>query len=328
VVWLNDPGIIVLATACGVLLFLLVLLAYDDGGERHFRRRLQRVKLRRASAGEGPRSALRPEDRLSALPVLDRLLRRVLPRPEKLRARLERTGFRIGLAEYLLVSLLLGAVSALLLHWLFSFPGLAAIAAGIIQGAGLPYKAVGYLGRRRTGAFLKGLPDAIDLMVRGLRSGLPVSESIANVGRELPEPVGGEFARINDRVRMGEAMETAMWDTAHRLDIADFKYLVIAMAIQKETGGNLAETLENLSNLLRQRRQLKLKIKAMSAEARVSAWIIGSLPFLMFAILMLLNPGYVMALVQDPRGNVMLGVGLGFIATGVFIMAKMVRFDP
>ena len=170
-------------------------------------------------------------------------------------------------------------------------------------------------------------PDAIDLMVRGLRSGLPVIESVAAAGRELADPVGTEFRRIADAVRFGQALEDAMWDTAARLDTPEFKFFVISLAVQRETGGNLAETLGNLSDILRRRRQMRLKIKAMSSEARASAMILGSLPFIMFAIIYLMNPGYEAMLFTDPRGRIMLFGGLLLMGAGIAVMRKMVRFE-
>src|SRR3546814_3784395 len=116
-------------------------------------------------------------------------------------------------------------------------------------------------------------------MVRGLRSGLPITESIRAAGQEIVDPVGIELRRITDAVRLGAKLEEALWDCSLRLDIQEFNFFTVALAIQSETGGNLAETLANLSDVLRRRRQLKLKIKALSSEAKASAYIIGSLPF-------------------------------------------------
>ena len=118
-----------------------------------------------------------------------------------------------------------------------------------------------------------------------------------------------------------------IWLTSERLQLQEFKFFTISLAIQSETGGNLTETLANLADVLRRRRQLKLKIKALSSEAKASAYIIGSLPFVMFTILYLTNQSYVMQLFYDPRGHFMIGVGLGMIMVGALVMFKMVRFD-
>jgi tight adherence protein B len=180
---------------------------------------------------------------------------------------------------------------------------------------------------KRLKLFTSQFPDAIDLIVRGLKSGLPVTESISAVGHEMQDPVGFEFRHIFDCVKFGQPIEEALWDTARRLDTPEFKFFVISISVQRETGGNLSEALGNLSNILRRRRQMGLKIKAMSSEAKASAIILGSLPFIMFGIIFAMNPDYEMVLFNDPRGQMMLGVGLGVMSTGILVMNKMVRFE-
>jgi tight adherence protein B len=191
----------------------------------------------------------------------------------------------------------------------------------------LPQVVIRILGDIRVGRFMKAFPEAIDLMVRGLRSGLPISESINAVAEELKPPISAEFARVSHSIRMGESIDRALWEVTNRIDAPEYKFLIIAMAIQRETGGNLAETLSNLAEILRKRSQLKLKIKALSSEARASAWIIGSLPFLMFGLLLFINYEYMSLLFTDPRGMILIGVGLSMVLTGVVVMFKMVRFE-
>jgi tight adherence protein B len=197
----------------------------------------------------------------------------------------------------------------------------------IAIGLYVPHALVGRMGRKRVNKFLALFPEAIDTICRGLRSGLPISESIGAVAHELPDPVGLEFRRISDSVRMGRTMEDSMWEVAKRLNTPEFRFFIIAMAIQKETGGNLAETLGNLSDLLRKRRQLRQKVKAMSSEAKASAMIIGSLPFIMFTLLMIVNSEYVLILFREPRGWTMLGFAGCMIGMGIFTMKKMINFE-
>jgi len=128
-------------------------------------------------------------------------------------------------------------------------------------------------------------------------------------------------------MRIGVAMDEAMWSSARRLAIPEFNFLVISLAIQQETGGNLAEILEKLSDMVRRREQMRLKVKAMSSEARASAMIIGSLPFVMATVISFVNPGYMSTLFVDPRGWVMIGIGLTSLLIGVGIMAKMIKFE-
>jgi tight adherence protein B len=206
-------------------------------------------------------------------------------------------------------------------------PPAIALLVGAAIGFGLPHVAVSRMIKRRIKAFTAQFPEAIDLIVRGLRSGLPVPVSMGTVAAEMSEPISGQFRGITERLAVGQQMDEALGDAAERLPTPEFRFFVICLAIQRETGGNLAETLENLADLLRKRRQMRLKIKALSSEAKASAYILGSLPFILFGLLFLINPAYVTRLFVDPRGLVMLGFGLGSLTVGVLVMAKMVRFE-
>ncbi len=254
-------------------------------------------------------------------------LLRFMPRSHMLRHRLAKAGIALSPGRYALLNLLVGALFGGTLKMVFHMPLLLAVAVGIAAGLGLPHVVVSNMTDRRLKRFRQLFPEAIDLMVRGIRSGLPISETIASIGQEMADPVGPEFRRVTDAVKLGQSLEEALWDVASRLETPEFKFFVISLSVQRETGGNLAETLENLSEVLRRRLQMQLKIKAMSSEAKASAYIIGSLPFIMFAILMLMNYDYVSTLFIDPRGMVLIGIGLGTILVGALVMAKMVKFE-
>jgi tight adherence protein B len=187
--------------------------------------------------------------------------------------------------------------------------------------------AVNFMIKRRIGAFTSKFPDGIDLLVRGLRSGLPVSETLGVVATEVPGPVGEELKGVVERMRIGRTMEESLQVTADKLGTAEFQFFVITLAIQRETGGNLAETLSNLSDVLRKRAQMKLKIKAMSSESKASAYIVGSLPFFVFTMIWFINPNYVGKFFIDER-LIMTGLGGAvWMSLGAFIMAKMVSFE-
>jgi tight adherence protein B len=180
---------------------------------------------------------------------------------------------------------------------------------------------------RRINKFNTTFPDAIELMVRGLRSGLPISETLGIVASEIGGPVGIEFRMVSDKMKIGRTMEAALQDTADRLGTAEFQFFVITLAIQRETGGNLAETLSNLADVLRKRAQMKLKIRAMSSESKASAYIVGSLPFCVFILVWLINPTYMGGFFSDQRLIVAGLGGLLWMGIGAFIMAKMVNFE-
>ncbi|AOL24394.1 tight adherence protein B [Erythrobacter litoralis] len=247
-------------------------------------------------------------------------------RLEALEGRLDRTGKGWSLSQYLYSSLGLWIAVAVII-FIQSGALLLSLGVGLLVGAGIPHMVVGFFIKRRTNAFNAKFPDGIELLVRGLRSGLPVTETLGVVAQEVPGPVGEEFKGITERIKIGKTMEDALQDTADRLDIPEFNFFCITLAIQRETGGNLAETLSNLADVLRKRAQMKLKIKAMSSESKASAYIVGSLPFIVFAMIFWINPEYIGGFFTDDR---LIVAGLGgftWMGIGAFVMAKMVSFE-
>lgn len=324
----GSADLLTVAVFAGVLLCLACCgLAFNAVALRRRRQRYDGLRQKWSGGSDdeadGAASLLRggEEVRLGAL------LLRFMPRSHMLRHRLAKAGIALSPGRYALLNAALGLTVAVGAMLFFRMPAGLALTLGVAAGLGLPHLAVARMTQKRLKRFVQLFPEAIDLMVRGIRSGLPVSETIASIGQELADPVGTEFRRITDAVKLGQSMEEAMWEVATRLETPEFKFFIISLSVQRETGGNLAETLENLSEVLRRRQQMQLKIKAMSSEAKASAYIIGSLPFVMMAILMLMNRDYVMTLFTDPRGLIVLGVGLTMILIGALVMAKMVRFE-
>ncbi|MEY4238330.1 MAG: hypothetical protein RL339_931 [Pseudomonadota bacterium] len=240
--------------------------------------------------------------------------------------RLHRTGKGWTLSQYLYAS---GGLALFVALALFIKTGAAplSLGVGLVVGAGLPHAVVSFFIGRRTNAFTAKFPDAIELLVRGLRSGLPVTETLGVVATEVPGPVGEEFKLVTERIKIGKTMEDALQDTADRLNTAEFSFFCITLAIQRETGGNLAETLSNLADVLRKRAQMKLKIKAMSSESKASAYIVGSLPFIVFIMIYMINPDYLSGFFSEDRLIVTGLGGLVWMSIGAFIMAKMVSFE-
>ncbi|MEE4206180.1 MAG: type II secretion system F family protein [Erythrobacter sp.] len=247
-------------------------------------------------------------------------------RLEALEMRLDRTGKGWTLSQYVYASLGLGLAIAVLI-FIQSGALLLSLGIGLLIGAGIPHMVVGFFIKKRTNAFNAKFPDGIELLVRGLRSGLPVTETLGVVAQEVPGPVGLEFKGITERIKIGKTMEDSLQETADRLDIPEFNFFCITLAIQRETGGNLAETLSNLSDVLRKRAQMKLKIKAMSSESKASAYIVGSLPFIVFGLIYWINPEYIGGFFVDERLMVAGLGGLVWMGIGVAVMAKMVSFE-
>ena len=257
---------------------------------------------------------------------MDAAAMRFLPNPALLKKRLMMTGKTWTVGQYGTATMSIIVVVTALLA-LRGVPVLLALLVGIIIGAGLPHMVVGFFIKRRIAKFTAKFPDAIELLVRGLRSGLPIGETMAVVGAEVDGPVGVEFRSITDKMKIGRTMDVALQETADRLGTPEFQFFVITIAIQRETGGNLSETLANLATVLRMRGQMKLKIKAMSSESKASAYIVGSLPFIVFGMIWMINGSYMQNFFIEPRLMVAGGGGLLWMGIGAFIMAKMVNFE-
>lgn len=315
---------LMLSAVVSVCLFVFLIASATNRARKKRERRFERVAYR---AARGPIPELASLRRKQSNSSIDRLAIRLIPRPQNLRLRLERTGWPIGLGHYLLVSALIATAEGFSATMLIGLPLPAAALLGIAAGVAVPHMLVSALIKRRQARFTNEFPEGIDVIVRGLRAGLPVSESIIAVGRELSGPVAEVFADVAEKLSLGDAVEKAVQEVAVKMDTPEVKFFGISLAIQRETGGNLAETLSNLSDILRRRRQMKLKIKALSSEARASAYILGCLPFVMFLLLYLVNNAYIMKLFHDPRGVVMVVVGMFMMFCGGFVMFRMVRFE-
>lgn len=250
----------------------------------------------------------------------------LIPKPEVMRLRLDKTGRNVTLGRYAVINIgLMVVVGGLMMAR--GAPFFLSLLFGLFIGIGLPHLVVGRMITGRLKAFNANFPDAIELMVRGLRSGLPITETLGIVSSEISGPVGIEFRAVSDKMKIGLTMDAALQETADRLGTPEFQFFVITLNIQRETGGNLAETLSNLADVLRKRAQMKLKIRAMSSEAKASAMIVGALPFIVFTLVYMLNPDYMGGFFSDER-LIVAGLGaLVWMSIGVAVMAKMVNFE-
>jgi tight adherence protein B len=320
----NDVLLWILA---GVLGLAVLSLAFAFAGDEPGAQRVERVRSRARGQGSEEQVQeviLRLDQKRNT--GLDSMVRNLLPRPDLLRLRLLRTGWSLSLGTYAMmcgISTLFFAGVLIYLELMLAL----AIPAALILGLWLPHLVVGYACHRRAKKFTALFPDAIGLMVRGIKSGLPIAETFVVVGQEIADPVGTEFRRVSDQIRLGQQMDQALWDAAKRVDTAEIKFLVVSLSVQKETGGNLAETLENLETVLRRRRQMKLKVRAMASEARASAAIIGSLPFITMAILSGINRPYIARLFETDLGNKMLVGAACAMSAGIYVMQKMAKFE-
>ncbi len=200
------------------------------------------------------------------------------------------------------------------------------LGAGFALGFGLPRWVLGFLIKRRIKKFTEEFPNATDVIVRGIKSGLPVHDCLKVIGRESPEPLAAEFRQVVEAASMGMSLDEALEKMYERMPTSEVRFFSIVLSIQSKSGGNLAEALGNLSAVLRARKLMVEKIKAMSGEAVASAWIIGVLPPGVMAMVMLTNPKYMMPMFTDHRGHLLLlGAGI-WMSLGVFIMRRMINF--
>jgi tight adherence protein B len=316
-----------LILAAGLMLVLVLLMIAFIGPNvgKAASRRLGAVKMRHSDSADA-RVEQQMRKAVAARRPLVFMNGQSMSRYDRLRLRISQTGKSWTVKQYLSAS---GGIAAVIMAalWIKGMPLYLSLFGGLLVGAGLPHLAIGYLINKRLALFTSNFPDAIELLVRGLKSGLPVGETLGMIAKEIPGPVGEEFKTVTDKIRIGKTMEDALQDTADRMGTAEFQFFVITLAIQRETGGNLAETLANLADVLRKRAQMKLKIRAMSSESKASAYIVGSLPFFVFGMVWTVNPKYLGGFFYEPRLIVAGLIGIVWMSIGAFIMAKMVNFE-
>jgi tight adherence protein B len=310
--------ILLLAGAAGAMFLLFTALSGPASGKLVIRR-LEVLRERHSRSSDAVAQAQMRKIFAQRASKSDSFAKRFIPNPALLQLRLTQTGKNWRLGKYVMASLGLAAAMIGLL-WYQGLPILLAITVGLLIGVALPHMVVSKLIARRIKAFNSKFPDAIELMVRGLRSGLPISETMGIVADEIPDPVGGEFRSVSDKMKIGRTMDAALQETAQRLGTPEFQFFVISLAIQRETGGNLAD-------VLRKRAQMKLKIRAMSSESKASAYIIGALPFIVFGLIWWINGSYMQNFFVDERLMIAGGGGLVWMGIGAFIMAKMINFE-
>ena len=316
---------VILAGGLGAVVLALAAMR-GPSASKTLKRRVELIKERHGDVIAGNAQAQIRKLMAARASRIESYASTLIPKPALLRKRLEMTGKDITLGKYAVVCLGITIVTILGVT-LKGAPILLGLFLGLFLGIGFPHFIIGKMIVRRVKKFNSNFPDAIELMVRGLRSGLPITETLGIVAGEIPGPVGVEFRMVADKMKIGRTMEVALQETADRLGTPEFQFFVITLAIQRETGGNLAETLSNLADVLRKRAQMRLKIRAMSSESKASAYIVGSLPFIVFTLVWMINPKYMGGFFTDERLMVAGIGGMIWMGIGGAIMAKMVNFE-
>lgn len=328
-----NPQILIGSAVLAVFLlssaaFAMVLRA-RNGPHARLRRRVAAIVGNTSAAdlkkNQTGRKKRRIEQVEGALRELEASKRRSRKR-NVLRRELDQSGLKLSIRAFLLAGVALAVVVAALLALAGFDPIIVALAA-LAMALGPPRWFIRYLGRRRRKKFTDQFAGAVDVIVRGVEYGLPVNDCFGMIARESPDPVGHEFRLILESIRLGMTMEEALDRAEDRISTPEFKFFATVLSIQRETGGNLAETLSNLSKVLRDRHRMLGKIRALSSEARASAAIIGSLPIGVGALLFVVNTAYITLLFTERLGNWMIAGGVLIMTIGTLVMKKMVSFE-
>lgn len=273
---------------------------------------------------DGPKDSRRRQIQDSLRQIEDRERQR--KKGATLRTLIARAGLDISTQKFWMISAIVGLVFGLF-PLLLGFPVYVGLLGGIAGLLGLPRWFLSFLGRRRQQLFLEDLADAVDVMVRGLKAGLPISDAMRVIAAESGPPVGPEFLEVVEGQRLGIPIEDGLERMFERIPLSEVSFLSIVISIQSKSGGNLSEALGNLSKVLRERKRMKAKIRSVSQEAKTSATIIGSMPFILILALTLLNPDYLAPLMTSSMGHMILAGSAAWMLLGILVMRQMIRFD-
>jgi tight adherence protein B len=240
--------------------------------------------------------------------------------------RIQQAGLNFTKQQFMLGSAVLAA-AGFFIPFMMGASLIAAIGFGASAGFGLPRFALSFLKKRREAKFIATLPDAVDIIVRGIKAGLPLFDSLKVVVQDTPDPLRSEFRAIIDTQSIGMPLGDACMKLYDRMPLPEANFFGIVIAIQIKSGGNLSEALGNLSKVLRDRKKMKAKIQAMSMEAKASAAIIGALPPAVMLIVYVMSPEYISLLWTEPLGRLMLAACATWMTIGVLVMRKMINFD-
>lgn len=243
-----------------------------------------------------------------------------------LKAKLIQAGLSITPAKFYVFSAVFG-LFAFVVALIAGMGLLVSLGVAFIAAAGLPRWFVGFLVKRRLNKFLEEFPNSLDVMVRSIKSGLPLTDALRLIAAEGQEPVKSEFRKVIESQQVGLSVPEACARMFTNLPLQEVNFFAIVIAIQSQAGGNLSEALGNLSRVLRERRKMRAKVSALSMEAKASAAIIGALPFIVTLLVYLTSPDYIMVLFQDPRGHLILGISAVWMSIGILVMRNMINFD-
>jgi tight adherence protein B len=318
------PAIVFVAVLAVVLATYWVLVVRpEEEHERHLKKRLnvKRESVLQAATG----GLLKETERLSEMPIFDRLLSQTGRVSAPLQRQLNSAGLKMTVGTLLLLS----AVSGLLAYFIASYflrAPLVGIPLGLVAAYG-PFFYVGFMRNRRLVKFEEQFPEAIDLLARALRAGHAFTTGVEMVGHELPDPVGAEFRLMYDRQNFGMPVPDTLRQFAERVPIIDARFFATAVLTQRESGGNLSEVLDNLAGVIRERFKVKRQVRVVTAHGRMTGWVLSALPPALALALFLINPNQMMILVRDPLGVQMIIVAIVLQVIGTLVIRKLVNIE-
>lgn len=324
----NFDGNVLLVISVMVFVSVLLLLEggyllwknYNGPAARKIEDRLRAIS---ASRDKNQHIRLHKQQMLSEIPFMERFLLGI-SRTHRLNQFIQQSGLGWSVSKLLLLCTAIGGMNLITMlygaHQSFFL--------SVVVGAGLATAPILYVGRKRKARFQKfdaQLPDALDLITRALRSGHAFPAALQMVGDEMSEPVSGEFGIVHDEINFGTSLQQALTNLNVRMPLADLRYFIVSVLIQRESGGNLTEVLSNLSRLIRERLKLIAKVKVLSSEGRLSAWILGLMPFALGGAMAVVNPEFMQPLWNDPIGISIIKYMLLLMAFGMLILRKIIK---
>ncbi len=317
-----------------VFVILILLLLLMPSGNSVSEKRVKSITGNRGGSGKSKRtfSFMKVEDtsqrRRQIEESLSQLEENQKDKKKKLKSlpsKLVQADWSTSPRTFMMISIIIGIVVAALIMVLIKNPLIAA-GAGFVAGFGVPRFYLNMVIGRRQKQFTMAFADAMDIIVRGVRTGLPLGDCLKIIAHESPEPVAGEFLRVVEGESVGVPIEVCLERMYERMPVQEVNFFATVLNIQRTTGGNLGESLSNLSNVLRGRKMLREKIKALSAEAKASAMIIGALPLVVMALVTISSPDYMNELYTTPTGHRNLAIGAVMMIMGTVVMRKMINF--
>lgn len=320
-----GPALLALTIAAIAYVLLFPYLSGEKSAEKRISHVTENRTKRTARVAQVEQASSRKQQVADTLKDLEN--KQKAREKVSLRVRLQRAGLDISTKTFWIASGVSGLTAGILTFLFVSAaPTIAAAAAVFVGAFGLPRWVLNYLTKRRQNKFINGFASAIEIIVRGVKTGLPLNECLGIIARESPDPINLEFQEVIDQSRIGVPLPESLDRMMQRMPLPEVRFFAIVLGIQQTAGGNLSEALGNLAGVLRDRKTLGAKVKALSSEARASAWVLGSLPIIVMAMVYFTTPKYISILFTTMIGNFLLGVAAFWMTCGILVMKKMINF--